>query len=490
MSRSRTPSTSEVLTAVVRSPELHEIAALTPPDADVGRPRELAPWSVLLLGVMSRHYRSGARAELELRSELVWRHVLAEAEHARTSGLHVPEAIRPPSWDAWRRGRNRVWATQEGLAEIGRIHLTHAASLAHEMGLALPEGGGSWSHPARSRAVYGDGTLVRPLYAPPKAVRLSAPDGTTQIAYPDPVTGELLPSPTRRYDPDGAMHHGHGGPVHGINYVTWHLRGAGHYERVILTAAVVPAPGLEADTAVASLADVHRVLGDGIQIAVYDGAWRGVHAEAVMRRYGYLVLCKPQTDTASHVTPALLRLPGGRSARSIPLGSWEHHPGGHRCVHLVAALDGAAAEIALDEAGDPALVALLTRRQVKRPRGKDGRYRFSAGYEIPCPKEPFWVWLSPHAERGDQSASRAENFRLITAADPDGAALIGIRSDVEAHHNEFKQTLRNSRAMSLGADRGLLDQYAFALAHNAIVASRYRAKRATARPVNRRLRMA
>jgi len=303
-------------------------------------------------------------------------------------------------------------------------------------------------------------------------VRLAEEDGTTRIGYPDPQTGEFRDAPARRYDPDCAEHHGNTGPVHGINYVAWHLRGREHFQRVILHIARVPAPGREAETAVASLADVHRAFGDGIQVAVYDGAMRGVHIEEVMRRYGYLVLCKPPRETAADTTPHMLRLPGGRSARSVPIGAWEHEQRGHRCLHLLAAIEGAPCEIALDEAGDPTLIEMLTRRQVKRPRGKDGRYRFSAAYEIRCPDEPFWAWLSPHAERGDRAASRAENLRLITAGDPDGARLYGIRSDAEAHHNEFKQTLRNTRAMSLGGQRGLLDQYMFALSHNAVVGHR------------------
>ena len=472
MSRTRIATTSEFVSAVLASPELYEIAAGETRNPGVGRPRELAPWSVLLLGVLARHFRSAARAEAELRSDLLWRHVQAQADRARDAGFDVPDAPRPPTWTAWRRARDHAWATDEGLARIARIHLEHATALARSLELGVPEAGGSWSHPSRSRAVYGDGTLVRPLYIPPPAIRTVADDGTVTVAYPDPVTGELRDTPGRRYDPDCAEHHGHTGPVHGINYVAWHMRGPRPYQRVILHVTAVPGPGQEADTAVRSLAEIRAALGDGVQVVVYDGALRGVHIEAIMRRYGYVVLCKPPTETSSTATPSLLRLPGGRAARSTVLGTWEHAPGGRRCLHHVAAVDGAPCEIALDETGDPALVAQLARRQVKRPRGKDGRYRFSAAYEIPCTQGPFWVWLSPHAERGDADAHRAETFRIITAGDPDGARLYGIRSDAESHHSQFKQTLRNSRAMSLGAARGLLDQYAYALGHNAVIATR------------------
>ena len=70
--------------------------------------------------------------------------------------------------------------------------------------------------------------------------------------------------------------------------------------------------------------------------------------------------------------------------------------------------------------------------------------------------------------------TETENLRIITANDPDGSNLYGIRSDAEAHHTEFKQTRRNTRAMGLGGRRGLIDQYMFALSHDAIAVSRLR----------------
>lgn len=472
MSRSRVPTTGEVIRALLCSEELHAVAELLPMHGEVGRPRELPGWSVFLVGCLARHYRSAARATSELASEFVWHQVLKAVDEARGRGIDVPGAPRPPSWHAWRRARDQYLATEEGLATIGEIHLEHAVRLAHSLGLGSVEGGGSWSHPVRTRAVYGDGTLVRPLYKPPTAVRVDDGDGGQMVLYPDPETGELLTAPKRRFDPDSAEHHGHTGPVHGTNYVSWHLRGPHYYQRVILAVARVPGPGQEAESAVRLLADVHRAFGDGIQVAVYDGAMRGVHIEAIMRTYGYLVLAKPTRDQVTDQTPSLVRLDSGKAARSVPLGVWEHDTPSGMCRHTLAAIDGAPAEVGLDEAGDPVLLGQLPRRQVKRPRLKDGRYRFSVGYEVACPHEPFWVWLSPHPEKGDRSASRPENLRVIAAGDPDGMRLRGIRSDVEAHHDAFKQTLRNWRAASLGANRGLLDQYAFAVMHNALVASR------------------
>lgn len=480
--RSRVPTTAETVTAILESRELYRVGELLPPRSDVGRPRVYPGWSVVLFGTLARHFRSAARAHAELHSQPLWNLARTQSQRAITElGLtgQVSQADSPPTWGAWVTARNDHLATDAGLAAVARIHLEEATTLAHQLGLGLPSGPGSWSHPDKSRTTYGDGTLVTPMYRPPRAVRETLPDGSVRIHYPDPDTGELLDSPPRRYDPDAAEHHGKAGPVHATNYVAWHVRGAGYYQRVILVIDHVDAPGHEADTAVRLLGDVRRALGEGIQAVVYDGAFRGVHIDHVMRHYGYVVICKPATGTSTDTTPLAVRIPargsqpgtGDRTARSHPLGTWEHTPHGARCLHVLAAINGAVCEIALDERGDPALLAQLARRQVKRPRRSDGTYHFSVGYEVPCPHSPFWVWISPHGTAENRN-SRAENVRIIAAADPDGQRLVGIRSDAESHHFHYKRTLLVGRAMSKGWRRGLLDQYCFALLNNALVAHR------------------
>ena len=186
-----------------------------------------------------------------------------------------------------------------------------AAAAANRIGLLLPQGPGSFTHPDATRAVYGDGTLVRPLYRPPETVLLHNDDGTTTVAYPDPRTGQLLARPPGRFDPDLELHHGRGGPVLTHGYVCWHTRGPKPYQRIDLAAAHIPAPGAEAATAVALLRDVHRAAGAGIQVVVYDGALRGVHIEEIMTSYGYVVLAKQHTD-------ATLDDAAGRCAWSRP----------------------------------------------------------------------------------------------------------------------------------------------------------------------------
>jgi hypothetical protein len=472
--RSRVPTTAETITALVHSPELHALGALLPARGEVGRPRVHPGWSVMLFGALARHYRSAARAHAEMHSTSVWEFTQRQVRHAAGElGMAIPPALQPPTWGAWANARNAHLATDEGLVRVAAIHLDHAAALAHDLDLCQPSGGGSWSHPAKTRTAYGDGTLVTPIYRPPTAIRERQPDGSVLVLYPDPRTGELLDQPAGRYDPDAAEHHGKGGPAHATNYVAWHVRGGSYYERVILTIGRVDAPGHEADTAVTLLGDVRRALGDDLQAAIYDGAFHGTHISHVMRHYGYVVISKPGTYAPEEVAPSVVRLPGGRLGKSYPLGTWEHTTPAGACTHLLAAVNGAVSEIGLDETGDPVLLGQLARRQVKRPRRSDGSFHFSVGYEVPCPLEPFWVWISPHADHPDKDAARAENVRIIAATDPDGQRIVGLRSDAEAHHYHYKRTLLVGRAMSLGWRRGLLDQYCFALLNNAVVRHRH-----------------
>jgi hypothetical protein len=257
-------------------------------------------------------------------------------------------------------------------------------------------------------------------------------------------------------------------------YVCWHTRGPKPYQRIDLAAAHIPVPGAEAATAVALLRDVHRAAGDGIQVVVYDGALRGAHIEEIMNNYGYVVLAKQHTDAALE-DPSALRLvksPGGRRARSYPLGIVTHQlPLGGACPHQIAAAGSQVVEIDLDEQGDPVVLRPLTRRGIKRSRRAGGQFHFNVGWELDCPGEPFTVWLSPHPGK-DSDLGRPEQLRLLPTGDPDAQRLQGIRSDAESFHSNYKRTLIVDRAMSLGWRRGLVDLYCFTLLNNALTEHR------------------
>lgn len=466
--------------AVLTSPSLYELAIELDWHPPVGRPRANPTYVLLAYGALARVLRSGIRVELDLAEPHTWTMM---CELMRTTitqyGFDLPPpGARPPTWDHWRWARGHRFTTDEGLADLARVFPAIAVRAARRIGQLDPRGPGSLTHPDVTRCVYGDGTLVRPLYRPPEAVVIDRPDGTTSTFYIDPRTGKLVDKPPRRYDRDLQPHHGKGGPVLTHGYVCWHTRGVKPYQRIDLAAAHIDAPGGEAAAAVRLLRDVHRAAGTGVQAVIYDGAFRGVHINQIMSDMGYLVLAKQHSDAASNdpTSTQLVKTPNGRRARSYPLGVVHHELPNGRCHHTIAAAAGNVVEIDLDDRGDPVITSTLTRRAVKRARRADGRHHFNVGYQLACPLETFTIWLSPHPGH-DTDPSRAENLRVIPNDDPDALRLYGLRSDAESFHSNYKRTLIVDRAMSLGWRRGLLDLYCFALYNNAL--TEYRANHHT-----------
>jgi len=463
--------TLDRLHAVLSSPSLYRVAAGLEHDHPVGRPSEHPPYVLLQFAALARLSRSGIRTEVDLAQPAIWefaRHTI----HATITalGLELPlPGPRPPKWDHWRWFRDQHLATDEGLAALARVYPQVAVDLARSIGQLDPHGPGSLTHPDASRAVYGDGTIVRPIYQPPEAVRVTNDDDTTTVLYPD-RHGVLHDSPTGRYDPDLREHHGHRGPVLGHGYVAFHTRGTHPYQRVVLAIDHIPAPGAEASTAVRLLGDVARHARAGIQAVIYDGAFHGVHIDEVMTRYGYVVISKIPTGQDVPGATEAVRTPGGRLAKSYPLGAVSHALPTGACTHPLAAIGGRVVQIDLDERGDPVVVATPRRGPIKRVRRTDGRYHFNLGYDIACPYGDFTTWLAPHGRDGDYS--RPENLRLIPDDDADAQGLRGLRSDAEAFHSNLKRTLIVDRAMSLGWRRGLLDVYAYALLNNAVTEHR------------------
>ena len=455
--------------AVFASPALYKLAATVEMRQPVGRPQQHPAWALLAYGVLARVFRSGAKVDVELAQPDTWRCVLAVVDAVRTRHpeLDIPPAgRRAPGWDAWKHARNKYFTDPEVLAELQQRFTELAVEQARSLGLLEPSGPGSLCHPDRTRVVYGDGTVIRPLYRPPAAKRTKDPEtGKERIVYLDPA-GKEIPQPTRRYDPDAADHHGHTGSVHGQNYIGLYARGDAPHQRVVLAVDRVDRPGREAAAAVAAFKRLHAVAGNGIQAVVYDGAMRGTHIDDLMTTCGVLVINKVHASAKN----------AARQGKTVParwftLGIWEHAvAGGRACTHQLAAIDGAVHEVGLDDAGGPTVVARLVRKQIKRPRRSTGRFHFNVAYAVPCPDGEFLAWVTPHGEAGDADHRRADAVRVIAEGEADFSRLYSVRSDAEAFNSQLKRTLLVNRAMSLGGARQLLDVLCFGLLHNAVTA--------------------
>lgn len=475
LGRSQVLTAEQQIQAVFSHPTLYRVAAVVEHRQPVGRPALHPTWALLGYGVLARVFRSGARTEAELRSPGVWERVLANAEVVRAAHPEIriePAHAQPPNWSAWKNARNRYFTHPDALDAM-RDEFTHSAiELAHRFGLLSPQGPGSLCNPDPSRVVYGDGTVIRPMYRPPRARReTNKKTGEVTITYLDD-RDRPIPAPPRRFDPDAADYHGHTGSVHGQNYVGLYARGNRPHQRVVLAVDRVPRPGLEADTATTLFRHIHPALGSGAQAFVYDGAIRGTHIDQLMTHCGVIVINKVHAS----------RKRTGQQ-RWFMLGTWEHDTPAGTCHHQLTAADGAVHEFELAEDGTPALLSRLVRKQVKRPLRRSGRYHFNVAYEVPCPHGPFLAWVTPHADPDDTDHRRADAVRVIADGEPLFATLYGLRNDSESFNAQLKRTLMVDRAMSLGGQRQLLDVLCFAILQNSCNAWRAHHAAAGTRPL-------
>ena len=468
-------TTNQQIAAIFSHPALYQLGALIPAKSPVGRPAHHPGYLLLGYGVLARLYRSSIRVQTELSDPTTWavvQNTVAAMAAARPDLVNQLPGDRAPGWEAFRYARDRYLSDPDVLTELQQLFTEAAVAQAREQGLLDPAGPGSLSRPDRSRIVYGDGTVVRPLYRPPTATRATDPaTGAATVTYLG-AAGEPVPAPTRRFDPDAADYHGHTGPVHGQNFVALYARGNHPHQRVVLAVDRVPRPGQEADTAVAAIKRLHTVAGSGIQAIVYDGAMRGVHIDDLMTNHGLLVINKVH---ASAKTAA--RRGKTANPRWYPLGTWAHDTPTGDCTHQLAAVDGAVSEIGLDDTGKPVVLARLDRKQVKRPRRASGKYHFNVAYTVPCDQTPFLAWVTPHRQPGESDHRRADAVRVIAEGEDDFTRLYGLRNDAESFNSQLKRSLLVDRAMSLGGKRQLLDVLCYGLLQNATNA--YRAARAT-----------
>lgn len=451
MNRQRPPSIGELTSVLVSSPYVAELATHMS-GTRTGRKRAHPEWVVIVYAALARHFRSNNRLDGELRTGL-WDTLRGEATDAGLSDPG-PKPFRYPHLAYW---RDQVMTNPERrdalLAAFTDIGLDHA----RQQGLLKPDGPGSLTHPDTSRVIYGDGTVVRPIFRRPRTTTTTDPDtGERTTNYVHPTTGEHTPTPTGRFDPSASDYHRFDGPIHGNNFVIAFARNKTPNRRIILGVDRVDGPGQEAHTAVALIERIHAQAGPGITAVVYDGAFRGVHINQLMTRHGLIVINKvnPAARVGAELTP-----------KRRPLGTYTHTTAKNRdCTHTLHIENGTIIDVAIADDGTPVTVSTATRRQVKRFRRTNGTYRFSLGVDIECRHGDLRLWLSPHSTETDPTLP--EHLRLIPPDDPDFALLYGLRNDSESFNSQYKRTLLVDRAVSIGWQRQLFDLLAFAVLEN------------------------
>lgn len=441
MRRVKPPPRGEYLDAMFSCPLIHDLAAdLT----DLNwRKRRLPLAMHLAWGALARMCGSANRLDAELHDRYLWDSIVDRYQtgaETHAAGIRIARHnVAPLTSDTYRHVRDRL-VDDEHLTVLLESFTQHSLRIANQIGLLLPNGAGSRTRPHPTRTIYGDGTIVRPLYRP-------RTDGTG------------------RQDHDAAQHGRHDGQIWGNDLVIISTRGPEIHRRAILAIGRVHDVGHEAETAIGLIREVLAVAGDGVQAVCYDGALRGVHISTLMDELGLIVVNKVHAERRDGDV---------RTYRRVPLGQWEHTVGGRTCRHTLVAHAGAVHDTVLTDTGELVLSRPLERKQIRRyPRGRSGGWRFSLGVVVACPKQPFVAWVSPHPQPNEDGYGRPDQLRLIHENDQYFQTLYGLRNDAEAINSNYKRTLTADRASARGWRRQVLDLLSWGILTNTLAWHRH-----------------
>ena len=426
--RHRPPTAAVLLDAVLSCPLVHSVAAALPPRR-AGRVARHPVAMHLAWAALARGVGSGNRLDAEIAHGDLWERFVDRyntAARAHPDGTPARDHIDRLYADTHRHTRDR-FCTDDNLELLTDEFTAASVELARDLGLLNPTTVGSRTRPGLTGAIYGDGTILRPIYRG---------DGT-------------------RRDPDAVTHHRHDGAVVGTKLVHFAVRGPEPHRRVMLAVGHVPEPGREAERSIELIRRIHHHATDGISAVVYDGAFRGVHHHELMTDLGLVVINKP------HGTRS-------KKPRTLPLGTWSHPTGAGECEHALVAHGGDVCDATLDDAGNTTLSDPLKRTQVRRYERPGSRYRFSLGVRVRCASGDFTAWISPHPGPGDTTAGRSDQLRLVSPHEDLFGELYGLRNDSEAINANYKATHVYDRAPVLGWRRQLLDLLAWSILNNSI----------------------
>jgi hypothetical protein len=350
----------ELVRYLVRSTQVHELAARVPPrdPHERGRPRRYPMWTVFHFNALVSHLRSATRVAAELDRGGLWDVICEEAFQHRGEVLcDIP--MTRHAYGYW-----RTTLTDAGLNDaFGDAFIESAVGVARTVGLLDPEGPGSPTKPTPERIVNGDGVVIRPISSQPR--------GSTRL---DKATGEVK---ARRADPD-AMNYstGTGDRVYGNKAVMINARGDERNQQVTLGLKMDKSTGGgEAGTAVALL---HQILPHtpGALGLLYDGAMRGTHIRDLQTRFGLFVMARMHVHRRSD---------GPRQPKQCPAGTATHRRADGSSVEVnLYAVDGRPYVSVIDINGDLALWDLEPGKvEVRAPRRPGGTYRHYRIYYAP-----------------------------------------------------------------------------------------------------------
>ncbi|WP_371616365.1 hypothetical protein [Streptomyces sp. NBC_00454] len=443
-------STTERVRDCLDYPLLYEMAELLPPPNVVGCPREYPGIVYLIMAALTPVTKSKRSTTGLLASPQDWRSVRASIRRhlGRRAAAALP--LTAPSRGQYQDALNNLLVpAADALEEAFR---GYAAQQALSQGLFPSDAPKVWSRPERRQLLVGDATVPK---APSKA-------RAEEIADED--TGLMR---NHRVDPAARIYYENGEKekkrVRGTKWFFASGRDTGYWTRVILSFAHV-AGGEYEDEAAVAVRQFH-MLKDALPHCmgvVYDGAFRGVHRDALART-GLLAINKQHGSVApvfyERISPCRsgheLWCDQGRIAESIriddgtrileplPILKLEHRAGAakSRWYHVLKI------PCRHGDHGYRVPVGITTTPADRTLRSVDTGKR-----------------IKSDSERGFH---RAEYLQQIPEASLTHQLLYPYRADSESVHSQFDQSLWNRRMIAYGVERQKIFVLGFALSQNA-----------------------
>ena len=455
MSASEGVSTLDKLEAIVRSPEIYELAKLLPKreDGDVGRPREWPDFMPFLFDALISVYTSSRKVEAELNHRWLWKRVrrLVKKHFPNDPTMWLP-AFRYRRYH-YEYFRNKYLTDPVILEQIQAKHRVVAAEQALELGLMDPDGEGSFTHPSLSRLMYSDGKVVTPLYR--------AKPGDTRA---DRETGEII---LLRAEKDAGLHwQGDGEAAWGTKFVITTVRSTDVNGRIILDARHCPEVGGEAKTAMNAFRDIAPNTPGALGV-LYDTALRGMHHAELMQKLGWLSI--------NRVTAAEVASKDGKGVKRVEKMMHIEDKVVKGKKYRLFSQGGNLGIGEMDHNGNQTFVP-LKRTKTSRREDKNG-YRFYNFYLLPN-GDSIMVRVDTTDQDRARKLNRAENVRQIGPADDDFKKLYGRRSDAESINRYLDDSLWLRRAHSKGAARQSVNMLGFAVMVNSLALHLHRKRRA------------
>jgi hypothetical protein len=444
--------------ALLENPALFELGALIPQadPAEGGRPRDYPNWVFILYEGLLSVWRSGRRVGAQLSHPVIWGWIRERvlALYPDNPEWHLPE--EPVHRYNWTYIHRTYLSKAEVLERIADRFREIAASQAREIGLLDPDGPGSWTHPHRSRVLYGDGKVITPLY--------KAKLGDEWV---DKSTGEVR---MKKAELDAALHFegGEEEGTWGTKFTLMSVRGDEPHSRMILDVKWVPTPGAEAETAMQSIASL-RPLVPGAQCVAYDMALKGVHKQTLLRDMGLIPLIKVTAKRAAFKVAGRIvpRVPKDKHVQDKEVKLAD----GTTKTCRVHAVDGAVGLAEWnDQAGDIAFTK-LDRGPIDRHEDAKGKFRWYGNYALPKAYGGGGT-LTLRLDQTDadrkQDFNRTEFVSPIPAIDPDFPGLFKLRQDAESINRGLEDTLYIGRAHSKGHGGQHMNLIGYALMVNSL----------------------